>query len=58
MESTSSCGEEVTGISTAGPEARFVPLTFFEATGGRGSLRFATLQQIAEPNQTSALNEP
>lgn len=51
MESTAPCGEAITGINDQGEFSQFVPLTFFEATGGRGSLRFATL------DPTSALSE-
>ena len=47
-ESTAPCGEAITGINDAGEFSQFVPLTFFEATGGRASLRFATLDPTSE----------
>ena len=52
MEATSDCGNLATGIAHDGREVVFQPLTFFEATGGRASLRFAVLQQTADTNQT------
>ncbi len=50
LESTTSCGVEVTGVNTNGQQVQFVPLNFFEATGGRASIRFATLQEIIAPD--------
>ena len=51
MEATSDCGNLATGIAHDGREVVFQPLTFFEATGGRASLRFAVLQQTAGTDQ-------
>ncbi|MCH8968941.1 MAG: hypothetical protein IIA66_07480 [Planctomycetes bacterium] len=52
MEATSDCGNLATGIAHDGREVVFQPLTFFEATAGRASLRFAVLQQTADTDQT------
>ena len=51
MEATSDCGNLATGIAHDGREVVFQPLTFFEATGGRASLRFAVLETITEEDQ-------
>ena len=50
MEATSDCGNLATGIAHDGREVVFQPLTFFEATAGRASLRFAVLETIADEN--------
>ncbi len=51
MEATSDCGNLATGIAHDGREVVFQPFTFFEATGGRASLRFSVLQQTADADQ-------
>ena len=51
MEATSDCGNLATGIDHDGREVVFQPLTFFEATAGRASLRFAVLQQTVDTDQ-------
>ena len=53
MEATSDCGKLATGIAHDGRDVVFQPLTFFEATGGRASLRFAVLQQTADTDQAT-----
>jgi len=55
MEATSDCGNIATGIDHDGREVVFQPLTFFEATGGRASLRSAVLQQTANTDQTTTI---
>lgn len=52
LESTALCDQRVTGVTPRGQEVEFVPLNFFQATGGRGSIRFATLQEIVRPDET------
>ncbi|MCH8914016.1 MAG: hypothetical protein IIA33_10675 [Planctomycetes bacterium] len=53
MEATSDCGNLATGIAHDGREVVFQPLTFFEATAGRASLRFAVLQQTVDTDQAT-----
>ncbi|MCH8965217.1 MAG: hypothetical protein IIB58_09675 [Planctomycetes bacterium] len=53
LESTSDCRNLATGIAHDGRDVVFQPLTFFEATGGRASLRFAVLQQTADTDQAA-----
>lgn len=52
MESTALCDQMVTGVTPRGQEIEFVPLNFFQATGGRASIRFVTLQEIVRPDET------
>ena len=52
LEATSDCGNLATGIDHEGRQLVFQPLTFFEATAGRASLRFAVLQQTASTDQS------
>ncbi len=53
LEATSDCGNLATGFDHEGRRLIFQPLTFFEATGGRASLRFAVLQQTADTDQAT-----
>ncbi len=52
MAATSDCGSLATAIDHDGRAVVFQPLTFFEATAGRASLRFAVLQQKNDTSQT------
>jgi len=52
MEATSDCGNFAAGIAHDGRTVLFQPLTFFEATGGRASLRFTVLQQTTDTDQS------
>ena len=52
LESTAPCDQMVTGVTPKGQEVEFVPLNFFQATGGRGSIRFVTLQELTRPDET------
>ena len=56
MESTAPCGDAITGINQAGEFSQFVPLTFFQATGGRASLRFATLDPTSELSEERSIS--
>ncbi len=50
LSSATGCGKTVSRVTTGGEEQSFTPLSFLEATAGRGTLSFVKLQ---EPNDSA-----
>ncbi|MCG3137110.1 MAG: hypothetical protein HJJLKODD_00953 [Phycisphaerae bacterium] len=55
LEASGSCGRLVEGVtSIAGQQPIFIPLSFYEATGGRAELQFEQLEELPSSESTNS----